>query len=72
MWNNLITEDFDLAEKLVRERADTERRECALDGQLCQWQDKLKEFARTCIYNQFMKFQVRSGNHDGHAVPAGW
>ncbi|HEY1939475.1 MAG TPA: hypothetical protein VGJ33_16215 [Candidatus Angelobacter sp.] len=72
MWNALSTEDWDFAEKLVRERADGMRMDAARSGKLLQWQDHLQEFARTCVYNQFMKYQVREGNNEGHAVPLGW
>jgi hypothetical protein len=72
MWNALGIEDWDFVEKLVRERADGIRLDAARAGQLLHWQTKLEEFARDCAYNQFMKFQVREGNHEGHAVPHGW
>jgi len=73
MWEALNSEDLDLAEKLVRERADSIRIDSARKGEgFERWRENLKTFARMCIYNQFMKRQARVGNHEGHAVPAGW
>jgi hypothetical protein len=72
MWNALAVEDWDFVEKLVRERADGFRFDAAREGNLLYWQTRLEEYARDCTYNQFMKFQVRTGNHEGHAVPHGW
>ena len=73
IWNALSTEDWDFAEKLVRESADGIRIDSARRGEgFSRWREELQEFARTCVYNQFMKFQVREGNNEGHAVPHGW
>jgi hypothetical protein len=73
MWDALASEDKDLVEKLVRERADAIRIDSARAGEgFTRWRENLKEFARKALYNQFMKRQVRVGNHEGHAVPLGW
>lgn len=72
IWNALGSEDWDLVEKLVKDRATEIRLAAAADGNLRSWGDPLTEFARRCIYNQFMKRQARVGNHDGHAAPRGW
>ena len=73
----LSTEDWDFAEKLIRERAEDLRRQSAIVGNIFlpgtarQIEHHVCEFAKTAVYNQFMKYQVRAGNHEGHEVPTG-
>jgi hypothetical protein len=73
----LVKEDWDFAEKLIRERAEELRRQAAMVGNIFlpgtaqQIERHVCEFAKTAVYNQFMKYQVRAGNHEGHEVPTG-
>jgi hypothetical protein len=75
--DKLTAEDWDFAEKLIRDRAEDLRRQAAtvgnifLPGTAQQIEHHVCEFAKTAVYNQFMKYQVRAGNHEGHEVPTG-
>jgi hypothetical protein len=71
----LTTEDWDYAEKVIRERAEDLIRQAVFSGSWFstneRWQTEIhiSQFAKTAVYNQFMKYQVRAGNHEGHEVP---
>lgn len=73
--DKLTSEDWDFSERLIRERAEELVRHSVLAGTFFapggSWQvaQHVNQFARTVVYNQFMKYQVRSGNHEGHEVP---
>jgi hypothetical protein len=68
----LDSEAWDRAEKMVKERIGELRLQAAAEGKLLQhqWGDDVERFAKTCVYNEFMKVQVQRGNGEGHAVPA--
>jgi hypothetical protein len=72
IWERLTSEDWDYAEKLIRDRAEHLRRQMTLAGstgintQVCY---HVNEFAKLAVYNQFMKYQARAGNCEGHEVP---
>jgi len=72
IWQALNSEDWDVTEKMLKARIDEIRFAAAAEGNLTSWGDGLTEFAKRCVYNQFMKRQARVGNHDGHAAPEGW
>lgn len=71
----LLAEDWDFVEKHVRARAEDLRRMAALSGAIFdpvarqQLTQHVSQFARNALYQQFMKYQVRAGNHEGHEVP---
>jgi hypothetical protein len=72
IWDRLTSEDWDYAEKLIRDRAeDLTRQMLAAGSDGVNWQVcyHVNEFAKKAVYNQFMKYQARSGNHEGHEVP---
>jgi len=77
IMDKLTTEDWDFAERVIRDRAMDLRRQAAMVGNIFlpgtsqQIERHVSEFAKTAVYNQFMKYQVRAGNHEGHEVPTG-
>ena len=77
IMDKLTIEDWDFAEKLIRDRAMDLRGQAAAIGNLFlpgtaqQIETHVCEFAKQAVYNQFMKYQVRAGNHEGHEVPTG-
>jgi hypothetical protein len=73
--SKLTSEDWDWCEGQIRDYA-TALRQGAINAGMgfdaCTRQNILQEVsrrARKAVYNQFMKYQVRAGNHEGHEVP---
>lgn len=74
IWDKLTSEDWDYVEPKIREYAMELRRQMVLLGSTDigkQVAFHVDTFARRAIYNQFMKYQVKAGNHEGHEVPEG-
>lgn len=74
IYGKLTSEDWDFAEERIREYAVHLRRQMILSGATeigKQVSFHVDRFARNAVYNQFMKYQVRAGNHEGHEVPEG-
>lgn len=74
IWTKLTSEDWDYAEGKIRDYAESLRRQMLLCGSSDigrQISFHVDRFACKAVYNQFMKYQVRAGNHEGHEVPEG-
>lgn len=75
IWDKLTLEDWDYVERAVTKYAEQLRRQAALSGSIFvasrrrAISEDVSAHARQAVYNQFMKYQATSGNHEGHEVP---